>query len=88
MDNQDSKKACNRLNYIVEEDENTPSFYNYCVCGIMAKCTAGSSWREQRACKFSKKSSLGDRCMHYRQLMNGHCDCVNAQKDVKKLDRG
>ena len=83
MDNKESKKACRQLNYLGEED-NTPRFYNYCVCDIMAKCSAGSSWKEQRACKFSKKSSVGDWCMHYRKYISGHCDCVNAQKAINK----
>ena len=56
---------------------------NYCACGIMSKCTAGASWREHRECKFSTKSSSGDRCMHYRDTINGHCDCVNAQRELK-----
>jgi hypothetical protein len=49
---------------------------NYCICGIMA-------WREHSDCKFSKKSSVGDRCMYYRESINGHCDCVNAQRELK-----
>jgi hypothetical protein len=56
---------------------------NYCACGIMSKCTAGPSWREHRECKFSRKSSSGDRCMYYRDTFNGHCDCVNAQRELK-----
>ncbi len=56
---------------------------NYCACGIMSKCTAGSSWREHCECKFSRKSSSGDRCMYYRDTINGHCDCVNAQRELK-----
>lgn len=56
---------------------------NYCACEIMSKCTAGSSWREHRECKFSRKSSSGDHCMYYRDTINGHCDCVDAQRELK-----
>jgi hypothetical protein len=56
-------------------------YQNYCKVGVMAKCTAGVSWKEQCLCKFSKKSAIGDRCMHYRENIDGHCDCVSAQRE-------
>ena len=48
----------------------------------MAKCTAGVSWKDQSLCKYSNKSSIAERCMHYRENIGGHCDCVPAQKDI------
>ncbi|MGD2271566.1 MAG: hypothetical protein PVI06_14280 [Desulfobacterales bacterium] len=60
---------------------------NYCACGIMAKCTAGVSWQEHRDCKYARKSSVGERCMFFRESMNGHCDCVSAQRDLRKTDK-
>jgi len=67
----------------VRGPDNKTECRNYCACGIMSKCTAGSSWREHCECKFSRKSSAGDRCMYYRDTINGHCDCVNAQRETK-----
>jgi hypothetical protein len=60
-------------------------YSNYCVSGIMSRCSAGSVWLEQRKCKFSKKSSVSERCMHYIVPLDGHCDCVDAQIEMRKL---
>lgn len=59
--------------------------HNYCEFGIMSRCTAGNTWEEQRVCKFSRRSSTGDWCMHYRKNMGGHCDCVKAQKELSQM---
>ncbi|MGB7919394.1 MAG: hypothetical protein WCF40_04995 [Desulfobacterales bacterium] len=56
--------------------------HNYCELGTMFRCSAGSAWEEQKYCKFSRKSSGGGRCMHFRRNIGGHCDCVPAQKDA------
>ena len=34
----------------------------------------------QKDCKFYAKSSVANRCMHYRRDINRHCDCIEAQK--------
>jgi len=60
-------------------------YANYCVSGIMSRCSAGTVWQEQRKCKFSKRSSVSDRCMHYIVPLDGHCDCVEAQIDMRRL---
>jgi hypothetical protein len=57
-------------------------YQNYCKAGMMAKCTAGNAWKDHRLCKFSRKSSVSDRCMYYRNNMDGHCDCVFAQRET------
>jgi hypothetical protein len=54
---------------------------NYCMPGIMSRCSAGIIWDNQKKCKFSKKSSVSDRCMHYIAPLDGHCDCVDAQRE-------
>jgi hypothetical protein len=46
----------------------------------MSTCGAGAGLREQMACRFFKKSSFADRCMHYSLVVAGHCDCVDAQR--------
>jgi hypothetical protein len=56
--------------------------HNYCELGTMFRCSAGSAWEEQKYCKFSRKSSGGGWCMHFRRNIGGHCDCVPAQKDA------
>jgi hypothetical protein len=60
-------------------------YNNYCVSGIMSRCSAGTVWEEQKKCKFSKKSSIAERCMHYIIALDGHCDCVDAQREISKL---
>jgi len=58
---------------------------NYCVPGIMSRCSAGALWEDQKRCRFSKKSSVSDRCMHYIIGLDGHCDCVDAQREIRTL---
>ena len=60
---------------------------NYCVPGIMSRCSAGLIWQEQKKCKFANKSTVSDRCMHYIESIYGHCDSVEAQKELIDLDR-
>jgi hypothetical protein len=55
---------------------------NYCVPGLFSKCGAGTTWGEQRACMFAIKSNLANKCMYYNESMDGHCDCLDAQKDA------
>ena len=55
---------------------------NYCTPGIMSRCSAGTIWENQKKCKFSKKSSVSDRCMHYIPSLDGHCDSVDAQREI------
>ena len=54
---------------------------NYCMPGIMSRCSAGVEWEKQKKCKFSKKSSISERCMHYIVSLDGHCDSVDAQRE-------
>ncbi len=60
---------------------------NYCIPGIMSRCSAGLIWQQQKKCKFSRKSTVGDRCMHYIEPIYGHCDSVEAQKELGYLDQ-
>jgi len=48
----------------------------FCKRDIMSICTAPSE-SEQKNCKFYKKSSFGDRCMHF--MFEEYCDCMEAQ---------
>ncbi len=82
MEKFDSNKAPSRIKCERDPDKKTEC-RNYCACGMMSKCTAGSSWRAHRECKFSRKSSSGDHCMYYRDTINGHCDCVIAHRELK-----
>jgi len=59
---------------------------NYCVPGIMSRCSAGLIWQEQKKCKFARKSTVGERCMHYIKSINGHCDSVEAQRELRNLE--
>jgi hypothetical protein len=64
---------------------------NFCEFGTMFKCAAGTVWEEQRLCRYARKSSGGERCMHYRRNIGGHCDCVPAQieasRSLRRRDR-
>jgi hypothetical protein len=56
---------------------------NYCVSGLMSRCSAGTIWDEQQKCKFSEKSTVSNRCMYYIEAIDGHCDCVEAQRELR-----
>jgi hypothetical protein len=59
---------------------------NYCVAGLMSRCSAGTMWDEQSKCKFSEKSTVSNRCMYYIEAIDGHCDCVEAQREIRLKD--
>jgi hypothetical protein len=53
----------------------------------MSRCSAGIVWEKQKKCRFSKKSSVSERCMHYIASRDGHCDSVDAQRESYAPDR-
>ena len=57
---------------------------NYCVPGMLSRCGAGPNLHEQKKCRYYKKATIRDRCMHYIVALNGHCDCVDAQREVRR----
>ena len=57
--------------------------FNFCVPGILSKCGAGTSWSGHRHCTFAKKSRVSNKCIHYIEAIDGHCDCIDAQKDAE-----
>ena len=56
---------------------------NYCVAGLMSRCSAGRVWNDQNKCKFAEKSTVSNRCMHYVEAIGGHCDCEEAQRELR-----
>lgn len=68
----------------VEEQTEGCRNVNCCIAGFMSRCGAGPSIIDQHACKFFRKSSAGERCMHYCVSIDGHCDCVPAQVEMKR----
>ncbi len=58
---------------------------NFCVPGILSKCGAGTTWPQQRHCRFAEKSDSANKCMHYNFSMEQHCDCMDTQKDAIKI---
>lgn len=56
---------------------------NYCVAGLMSRCSAGKVWNDQNKCKFAEKSTVSNRCMHYIEAIGGHCDCEQAQRELR-----
>jgi hypothetical protein len=57
---------------------------NYCIPGMLSRCGAGPKVETQKKCRYYKKSSIREQCMHYIVVLNGHCDCVDAQRDVSR----
>ena len=58
-------------------------YLNYCVSGLMSRCSAGTVWEEQQRCRFSEKSTVRHQCMYYIEDIDSHCDCVEAQKELR-----
>jgi hypothetical protein len=77
----DSNRTINRITNHPQRCSKLVSV-NYCKPGIMSRCSAGTVWENQKKCKFSKKSTIGDRCMHYITSLDGHCDNVDAQRET------
>ena len=82
MHSSDDKKDKARLS--VQTHFNLKSV-NHCIPGILSKCGAGTTWTEQRLCRFAVKSDFANKCMYYNQTMEGHCDCIDAQKDAVNI---
>lgn len=61
-----------------------PGFVNCCVAGLMSRCSAGTVWNDQKICKFAEKSTVSNRCMHFIEAIGGHCDCAEAQRELRK----
>ena len=57
---------------------------NYCVAGLMSRCSAGTVWNDQKMCKYAEKSTVSNRCMHFIEAIDGHCDCAEAQRELRK----
>jgi hypothetical protein len=55
---------------------------NYCRTGIFSTCGTGTAWSEHSLCKFAVKSEYANKCMHYIEARDGHCDCLDAQKEA------
>jgi len=74
-----------KSSYLVREETNEvrPGCVNYCVTGLMSHCSAGAVWDEQKRCKYAEKSSVSNRCMHFIEAIDGHCDCVEAQRELR-----
>jgi len=66
-----------------QANEARPGCVNYCVGGLMSHCSAGTVWDEQKRCKYAEKSTVSNRCMHFIEAIDGHCDCVEAQKELR-----
>jgi hypothetical protein len=58
---------------------------NFCIPGMMSHCTAVNKWENQRHCRYARKATVANRCMYFRESLGGHCDCVEAQKDIRGI---
>jgi hypothetical protein len=57
---------------------------SFCKRDIMSICTAASE-SEQKNCKFYKKSSFTDKCMHF--MFDEYCDCLEAQVAIQQTQQ-
>ena len=57
---------------------------NFCVTGLMSRCSAGTVWNDQKRCKYAEKSTISNRCMHFIEAIDGHCDCAEAQRELSR----
>ncbi|MGD9046365.1 MAG: hypothetical protein PVG06_21835 [Desulfobacterales bacterium] len=76
----DKKRSCLRRE---ESREVRLGCANYCVAGLMSRCSAGTEWNAQKKCKYAEKSTVSNRCMHFIEAIDGHCDCVEAQRELR-----
>jgi hypothetical protein len=78
-----SKENCNtpRTDTCSLEKRDCP---NYCVGGILSRCGAGAEWQKQKKCRYYQKSTVRNRCMYYIEALCGHCDCIAAQREVRR----
>jgi len=51
---------------------------------LLSVCTAGKRWKDQKRCKYYRKATFAERCMHFVEAINGHCDNVDAQRDGRR----
>ncbi len=58
---------------------------NFCVPGVMSRCSAGTVWHDQKRCKYAVKSTVHNRCMYFIEAIGGHCDCVEAQRELRNV---
>ncbi|MFC1751757.1 hypothetical protein ACFLY5_01270 [Patescibacteria group bacterium] len=56
---------------------------NLIKLGAMSECTAGGDIEAQKKCRFRKKSSHSDKCMHC-VLDDENCDSLKAQMDAQQ----
>lgn len=56
---------------------------NYCVPGVMSRCSAGAVWNDQKRCKYADKSTVRNHCMYFIEAIGGHCDCAEAQRELR-----
>jgi hypothetical protein len=77
-----SKNIKDKLQSSIRHQPNL-KLLNFCIPGLLSKCGAGTSWSGHRHCTFANRSEFSNKCMHYIEAIDGHCDCVDAQKDAE-----
>jgi hypothetical protein len=70
-----------------ERQNRNLGYLNYCVSGLISRCGIGPLLVEHKKCRFYKKSTVGNRCMHYIEARDGHCDCLEAQIELNKREK-
>jgi len=54
---------------------------NLCAPDLLSLCGAREALHDQKRCRFYRKATHAERCMHFIESINGHCDSVDAQRD-------
>lgn len=57
---------------------------SFCKRDIMLICAAAGE-SKQKNCKFYKKSSFTDKCMHF--MFDEYCDCLEAQVAIQQTQQ-
>jgi hypothetical protein len=78
-------RNCNDRSQALENRTCGTGCVNCCIAGVMSRCGAGPLVSDQRTCTFFKQATHADRCMHYCISLDGHCDCVEAQVELKRF---
>jgi hypothetical protein len=63
---------------------NMDALSNLCAMGMLSICAARRSWSDQKRCRFYRKASYSERCMHLVESIDGHCDNVDAQREARR----
>jgi hypothetical protein len=57
---------------------------NLCAPDLLSICGARESVNDQKRCRYYRKASRSERCMHFVEAIDGHCTSVEAQRNGRQ----